>query len=387
MKKCESAAGGAEEAALPSAPSHLGDDKTLLGLVAPDMEVSDFETKKAALEKPHTITRFPTNPFCLVCRITEASSLKAALKPDNKSDSSFEQLVPVDNVMTKSLDSVGIGSGGVQLLHMNCNTFSGIRIASPMTKQEASLAVENVEHSNQMQLGIPYKYYVHLSPQACSTECFAQPITCGSSRIFWETIGCKPFAGILNCVGQLNIDEGKCVSKETPEPKFVPGLFLAVARKSHLEGDSLEVIVGMTHLCLPEHPTRELPFPPEGIKAVPPTSKAVCIACDRLVKLAETSSWSVSLVPPSMFVAEDITVGSPPTCDIKNIMDEVEGSSVVEAPTEPINVGMAMSLCVTYKAVIKLPKHKRERAKAPVLEFEKWQRTHSTHEHVPAAND
>ena len=384
----ESAAAGAEEAALPSAPSHLGDDKALLGLVAPDMEDSDCETRKAALEKPHTITRFPANPFCLVCRIAETSSMKDALKPDNKSDSSFEQLFPVDNVMTKSWDSVGIGSGGVQLLHMNCNTCYGIRIASPMTKQETSLTVENVEHSNQIQLGSPYKYhYVHSSPQACSTESFAQSITCGSSKIFWKTIGCKPFAGILNCVGQLNIDEGKCVSKETPEPKFVPGLFLAVARKSHLEGDSLEVIVDMTHLCLPEHTTRGLPFPPEGIKAVPPTSKAVCIACDRLVKLAETSSWSVSLVPPSMFVAEDITVGSPPTCDIKNIIDEVEGSSVVEGPTEPINVGMAMSLCVTYKAVIKLSKHKWERAEAPVLEFEKWQRTHSTNEHVPAAND
>ena len=389
----ESAAAGAEEAALPSAPSHLGDDKALLGPVAPDMEDSDCETRKAALEKPHTITRFPANPFCLVCRIAETSSMKDALKPDNKSDSSFEQLFPVDNVMTKSWDSVGIGSGGVQLLHMNCNTFYGIRIASPMTKRETSLTVENVEHSNQIQLGSPYKYhYVHSSPQACSTESFAQSITCGSSKIFWKTIGCKPFAGILNCVGQLNIDEGKCVSKETPEPKFVPGLFLAVARKSHLEEDSLEVIVGMTHLCLPEHPTRELPFPPEGIKAVPPTSiepgqEAVCITRDRLVKLDETSSWSVYLVPPSLFEAEDITVGSSPTCDIKDIVNEVEGSNVVEATTELINIGMAMSLCVIYKAVIKLSKHKWERAEAPVLEFEKWQRTHSTNEHVPAAND
>ena len=538
-----SAAPGAEEAIVPTAPPHPDDDKTLLELVASDIEGSDFEMKRAAFEEPHILTHFPKNPFCPVCRIAKDTAMRVSHKPDAKSDDlidppqgPFEQLATDDVIMAKGWDSVGIGLGGVKSFHVIRDTYSGTRIAYPMTKRDASSHARNFRHflglkanevatqvlvkmdeageleqaaheagiipetslpnrwphnailerdvreekeccrSIQLQSGLPYQYHVHSYPFACLSMSFDRPAICDSSKTQWEVITRKPFEGIRKCFGQLVYYRDKRINKRTLEPNLSPGLFLgwridsglrykhvvrildymeyrvankvsvvdcpemeiyveegppifplAAARKSHLEGGSLGVTDDLMRLSLPEYSTRELPFPPEGIEAVPPTplepkDRSVYITLDRLVKfgdtpgckacehrtryhtkacrerfaqlvqkekdeIAKTKPKSV-LVEPPVLALGDAAEATPHAPAIEDVTDEVEGSSIVEAPADPIIAGLAITPHTAYRTALvdaypsdgipvfgmpssttpnKLSKRQKRRAKAAAL--------------------
>ena len=405
-RSSEATAPGAEEV-VPRAPPHPDDDKTLLELLDSDLEGSDFELKKAAFEEPHILTHFPKNPFCPTCRIAKTTSMRTSHKPDSKSDDfidpphgPFEQLATDDVIMAKGSDSVGIGLGGVKSFHVIRDTFSGARVAYPMTSRDASSHAKNFRHflglkanevatqvlvkmdeageleqaaheaglipetslpnrwprnavlerdvreekeccrSIQMQSGLPYEYHVHAYPYACLSMSFDRPAICDNAKTQWEAITRSPFIGTRKCFGQLVYYRDKRVSKRTLEPNMSPGLFLgwridsglryknivrvldymsyrvdnktsvvdvpevelfvesgapvfplAAARKAHLEGGSLGVMDDLMRLSLPM--LKELPFPPEGIEAAPPTpmdpkTRSVYITLDRIISFGET---------------------------------------------------------------------------------------------------
>ena len=79
--------------------------------------------------------------------------MRTSHKPDSKSDDfidpphgPFEQLATDDVIMAKGSDSVGIGLGGVKSFHVIRDTFSGARVAYPMTSRDASSHAKNFRH-------------------------------------------------------------------------------------------------------------------------------------------------------------------------------------------------------------------------------------------------
>ena len=278
-------------------PPHPDDDKTLIELAydGDEARIADDPTmlKKAAFEEPHILTHYPKNPFCPVCQISKSTSKRVSRKPDVKDDDfidppkgPYEQLSTDDVIMAKGEDFAGKGVGGVKAFHVVRDTYSGARIAYPMSKRDASTHSKNFRHflglkANEvatrvlvkmdeageleqaahevglipetslpnrwphnammerdireekeccraihLQSGLPYSFHTHSYPFACLSMSFDRPSALEPAKTQWEALTRKPFDGMRHSFGQLMYYRDKRVSKRTLEPNVSPCLFL-----------------------------------------------------------------------------------------------------------------------------------------------------------------
>ena len=278
-------------------PPHPDDDKTPIELAydGDEARIADDPTmlKKAAFEEPHILTHYPKNSFCPVCQISKSTSKRISRKPDVKDDDfidppkgPYEQLSTDDVIMAKGEDFAGKGVGGVKAFHVVRDTYSGARIAYPMSKRDASTHSKNFRHflglkANEvatrvlvkmdeageleqaahevglipetslpnrwphnammerdireekeccraihLQSGLPYSFHTHSYPFACLSMSFDRPSALEPAKTQWEALTRKPFDGVRHSFGQLMYYRDKRVSKRTLEPNMSPCLFL-----------------------------------------------------------------------------------------------------------------------------------------------------------------
>ena len=196
-----------------------------------------------------------------------------------------------------------------------------------------------------LQSGLPYDMHTYSFPYACLSLSFDRKAPLGD-KTQWEALTKEPFNGRRACFGQL-VWYRKKGSKKTLDPNMAPGLFLGwrvdpgmryrgvlrvmdytdfrekrnvsaidvpepelfieegppvfpvanATHKSLVDGSTLE---SAARRALPDYPLREVPFPPEGDAAPPPTPRdgrprAVYITVERIIKFGETPGCKACL--------------------------------------------------------------------------------------------
>ena len=196
-----------------------------------------------------------------------------------------------------------------------------------------------------LQSGLPDDMHTYSFPFACLSLSFDRKNPFGDTTQ-WEALAKEPFTGRRACFGQP-VWYRKKGSKKTLDPNMAPGLFLRwrvdpgmryrgilrvmdytdfrekrnvsaidvpepellleegppvfpvanATHKSLVDGSTLE---SAARRALPEYPLREVPFPPEGDTAPPPTPRdsrprAVYITIERIIKFGETPGCKACL--------------------------------------------------------------------------------------------
>ena len=189
-------------------------------------------------------------------------------------------------ILAKGGEHAGTGIGGVKAHHVVRDTYSGVRMAYPLSKRDAEAHAKNFRHfvglkaselatksivkcdeageleqgasqagfipetslpnrwphnallerdvreekeccrTIHLQSGLPYEFHTHSYPFACLTMSFDRKSPKDEEKTQWEAATKAPFEGMRLCFGQLMYYRCKAVGKKTLEPNMAPGLFL-----------------------------------------------------------------------------------------------------------------------------------------------------------------
>ena len=280
------------EPASASEPKHPLDDKLLveLGVGEPP---KDELLKKQATSPEHLRTHFPKNPYCPLCHIAKDTAMRVSHVKDGKADDfvdppkqPLEQLATDDVILAKGSEHMGVGVGGIRSHHVVRDTYSGARVAYPLSKRTAEAHARNFRHflglrgaelttrtfikmdeageleqaahavgmvpetslpnrwphnaslerdvreekeccrTIHLQSGLPYEYHTYSYPYACLSMSFDKPAIADPEKTQWEALTKSKFDGMRLCFGQLVYYRKKSQTKRTLEPNMSPGLFM-----------------------------------------------------------------------------------------------------------------------------------------------------------------
>lgn len=282
---------GAEPASVPE-PKHPLDDKLLVEL-GDGVPPKDELLKQQATSPEHLRTHFPKNPYCPLCHIAKDTAMRVSHVKDGKADDfvdppkqPLEQLATDDVILAKGSEHMGVGVGGIRSHHVVRDTYSGARIAYPLSKRTAEAHARNFRHflglkgselttrtfikmdeageleqaahavgmvpetslpnrwphnaslerdvreekeccrTVHLQSGLPYEYHTYSYPYACLSMSFDKPSIADPEKTQWESLTRNKFDGMRLCFGQLVYYRKKSPTKRTLEPNMSPGLFM-----------------------------------------------------------------------------------------------------------------------------------------------------------------
>ena len=297
--------------------------KDLAGL-APHERKKYLILRDEANSPEHLRAHFPKNPWCRLCQIAKSTSMRISHQPDGRSDDfidppkePFEQLATDDVILAKGSEHAGRGIGGVRTHHVVRDTFSGVRLAYPLSRRDAEPHAKNFRHfvglkaselaakaivkcdeageleqgaaqagftpetslpnrwphnallerdvreekeccrTIHLQSGLPYEFHTYSYPFACLSMSFDRKAPKDDGKTQWEAATKAPFEGMRLCFGQLMYYRRKAVGKRTLEPNMAPGLFMGWRFDSGLRYRNVIKVLDYAEF----YDLKEVPFP------------------------------------------------------------------------------------------------------------------------------